>query len=94
MKIDVLVLCGTIATLGTAVGIIHRMIKPFEDKIKQIDDNSRHLENDNKRLMELEEGTRIIYQTLLAMVSHEIDGNNIEELKKVKKNLEDYLIKR
>lgn len=53
-----------------------------------------YLENDKKRLNTLSEGDKMTKRSLLALLNHGIDGNNITQMKAVKKELEDYLIDR
>lgn len=42
---------------------------------------------------ELEKSNKIILQTLLALINHSIDGNGIEGMKTIRKELENYLVK-
>ena len=52
------------------------------------------LDNDNKRLNNLEKSGTITMKALLALLRHGIDGNDVESMKKVKSELEQYLIDR
>ena len=60
------------------------------------DDGSKHFAADSKRIDDLEESmkatNRIIIESLQALTAHAIDGNNTQELKDVKKSLNNYLI--
>lgn len=47
---------------------------------------------DLNRIEAIEEGNRTTQKAILALLTHSIDGNNIEEMKKAKKALEEYLI--
>lgn len=93
-----LAMCGAIITIGGAWAIV----KNIRDKAKEPDAERdetlrRHgemLDNDNKRLKELEEGNKVIMQSMLALMSHELDGNHTEQLRKAKNDLEEYLISR
>lgn len=62
----------------------------------RLDDGSKHFAADGKRIDELEESmkatNRIIIESLQALTAHAIDGNNTQELKDVKKSLNNYLI--
>lgn len=53
-----------------------------------------YLENDKKRLDTLSEGDKLTKRSLLALLNHGIDGNNVTQMKDAKKELEDYLIDR
>ena len=61
------------------------------DRFKQYDS---HFDRDLRRLESLEDGNRVTQQVLLALVSHALDGNDVEALKDAKKTLEKYLINR
>ena len=52
------------------------------------------LDSDNRRLKEVEESNRLILQSLLVIVNHEISGNGIEGMKKTRDELQEYLVNR
>ena len=52
------------------------------------------LAKDEQRLKALEDANVITMKTMLALVQHEIDGNNIEGLKDTRDKLQSYLINR
>lgn len=93
-----LAICGSIITVGGAGAIIAKLItkyrKPDKDRDETMKKHQEMLDNDNKRLKELEEGNKVVMQSLLAIMSHLIDGNHTEELKKSKEMVQEYLIKR
>ena len=69
------------------------------EKIEQrLEDGNRQFEEDNKRASELEKDlkatTRMIIESLQALIAHALDGNNTDELSAAKKEIDDYLIKR
>lgn len=41
---------------------------------------------------ELEKSNKIILQTLLALINHSIDGNGIEGMKTIRKEIEAYMV--
>ena len=55
--------------------------------------NSR-LADDNSHFNLLDKGNRITQEALLALMSHEINGNDIANLKQAKQKLEKYLIEK
>lgn len=80
-----------------------RQDKRIDDIEKRIGDISTNiakiqgkLDNDKRRLDEMESGSRVtnrvIIQTLQALVKHGIDGNNKQELIDVDKKLNHYLL--
>lgn len=93
-----LAICGAIITVGGAGTIIVKLWekkrKPNKDAHEMLKKHSEQLDNDNKRLKELEEGNRVIMQAMLALMSHALDGNHTEELRKAHDDLKEYLIKR
>lgn len=68
------------------------------DKIKNASawkkDIQRKLENDNKRIDGLEEGNKAICRGVLALLSHEINGNSVDKLRSAHEGLTNYLIER
>ena len=51
-------------------------------------------DSDKKRLDAIEDGNRVTQHALLALLSHGLDGNDTDSLKKAKKDMEEYLIAR
>lgn len=49
---------------------------------------------DKARLDSNEEGIKVILRGLLAMMKHEIDGNNTDALKKASDELQEYMLRR
>lgn len=76
----------------------NREIKELKDKMKTIEDRlDRHDEffgKDNKRLLAIEEGNRVTQKALLALMSHAINGNDVDKLKEAENSLREYLINR
>lgn len=69
----------------------NRRISQAEKDIAEI---RKMLSNDDSRLKELEDSNRIIQKSLLALLKHGIDGNEIDSMKSAQKEIEDYLINR
>ncbi|MDO4549424.1 MAG: CTP synthase [Clostridia bacterium] len=90
----ILAACGVIAAVGAATTYIAKVIKPARDLIKRIDSQDKKLDNDNKRLTELEGGSRECCKALLALLDHEITGNSIEKIKMARDDMNRYLIER
>lgn len=68
----------------------HRLTQ-LEDKVEKL---STYATNDNTRIENLEEGGRVLLKSLGALLSHGIDGNNIQEMKLAREELNEYLIRR
>lgn len=98
-----LLACTVVTSLSAVITIIVNVISkakvPNEkqnmrlNKLdEEVDALKEVLESDNKRINALEEGNKIILRALLALIGHEINGNHIDNLKTVKKDIEEYLI--
>ena len=68
----------------------HRLTQ-LEDKVEKL---STYATSDNARIENLEEGGRVLLKSLGALLSHGIDGNNIQEMKLAREELNEYLIRR
>ena len=85
---------GVIAAIGAASTYIAKAVKPARDLTKRLDVCEKKLDNDNKRLIEQEEGTRVICKAMLALLDHAVTGNSVERIKDARTTLSDYLINR
>lgn len=91
---------GFIVTLSGGIGaIIGWILSPIKKQKdadalmdKRVEMVEEHLDNDNKRLNKLENDTKEILKCLNVMLSHMVNGNDIDKLKKRKAELEAYLI--
>lgn len=50
------------------------------------------LKNDKQRLDRMDEGQHVTMQALLALLDHNLDGNNIDQMQQAKKALQKHLI--
>ena len=80
-------ICGGIMAI---VAFITWIMKP----VKKIDDHERRIENLEKSFEESKTTDRYITRALNAIVNHMIDGNGISELKKVRDEFQDEIIKK
>lgn len=94
-----------IITLGGAgaifVGLYRWFKKPDINRDEKIKGHDEKLDNDNRRLNELEkkqveteEALQILMKGMLALMTHSIDGNHTDELEKARDDMHEYLIKR
>ena len=99
----VLWVCGAIVSVSAAIAVIVKVIqkakapeKNQNERIEKLEKWKEHVDqlfdNDNKRLKALEEGNRVTQQAILALLSHAINGNDVDSLREAKTNLEKYLI--
>ncbi len=93
---DILWLAGAIVAIAGAVkviaGTIERLRLPNMTQNKRIEELERKTKNDFERLNKIEEGNIITQKAILALLSHGIDGNDIESMKQAKKELTNYLV--
>lgn len=99
----VLYICTAITTISAAVTVIVSWINKakepnarqnlrldqLETKIEKI---SMYLDNDNVRIKAIEEGNKVTQKALLALMSHALNGNDLDKLEEAKNSLEQYLI--
>ena len=99
----ILWVCGAIVSVSAAVTIIVKAVQKaktpertqnerIEKLEKKVEKHDQFFENDNQRLKALEEGNIITQQAILALLSHAINGNDVDSLKSAKNDLERYLI--
>ena len=99
----ILIICGGIITIGGALAIVNKWIKrvkkpstdiknDIEEIKKTIDNHEDYFKNDKEDIEEIKKGQQIMFKSHLALISHALDGNDIEQLKSVKGELQSFLI--
>ena len=66
--------------------------KKISNDNTRIDDNTRELNEHRKRMDSMETGQRAICRGVLALLSHEINGNSTDKLKEAQTGISNYLI--
>ena len=100
---DILAVFGGIACIGGGMAYLVKLFqwikRPNDHQDKLLKEHgellAKHtelLEKDNKRLSDLETQDRLVLQSLFALLSHGIDGNDVEAMKKCKAQIQEYLI--
>jgi hypothetical protein len=101
-------LVGTVAVILLLVGVYNTIMSaiknPREEKRLReqpvntlestVEDHSEKLKNDHERITQLEESNRIIMRALMAVMSHEVNGNSTEKLQSSMNEIQDFLIAR
>jgi hypothetical protein len=101
----VLAACAGIACIATAANWIikawHAARAPDvrqNDRLKKLEDlcerYSGMQEKTDKRIDSLEDGNRVTQEAILALLTHSLDGNEMESMRTAKQKLQDYLIQR
>lgn len=95
--------CSFIITVWAVVEIFMKILelkrKPDRIQNETLKEHAERLEkhrlkfmNDQKRLDDIEQSNHVVQKALLALLSHAINGNDIDDLKRAKKDLQNYLI--
>lgn len=99
---NIVVILQCVVLAGSVVAIISSLgkmaAKPNQTQDERLDalelwraKVEHHLENGNAHFEEIDSGNRITQRSLLALMSHAINGNDIDELRRAKRDLETYL---
>jgi len=83
-----------IVLLGNVAKTVKDWRKPSMDEQEWKRQTDQKLDSDNKRIKTLEEGNKAVCKALIALLSHEINGNSIDKLQKAMSDLQEYLIER
>ena len=89
---QILWVCGFIGAIWGVVKIIKEIKKPNDDKTKMLLEHEKKLKEDDERLKEIEPTDKLILQSLLVIINHDITGNGIEQLKNTRDDIQEYLI--
>lgn len=92
--IVVIALAGLVVLIGNVVKTVKEWHKPAGDLTAWRQDIDRKLDADNKRLKSIEEGNKVVTRGVLALISHEINGNSNDKLQKSQQEITNYLIDR
>ena len=87
-------LVAGIAVITGLAGGIGYFAKPVFEMLKRLQKVEEHQEADLKRLDSFDNDIQQILLSVDVLLQHSIDGNNTEELKKRKRELNAYLIQR
>lgn len=101
----ILWICGAITAIGAAVAVIVKAVTAAKAPGRKIEQRISNLEHDveefrgffakdKSRLDAIEEGNRVTQKAILALLSHGIDGNDVQSLVNAKEDLTKYLIER
>lgn len=94
-----------VAAIGAAAAVFYKVIKPFLDtkaaavnntaaieKVKEL--HTGDMEKIGKEIGEQKKVSQLQCKCLLALVGHELSGNDIQKLKNAKDELEEYLVEK
>ena len=98
-------ICGGVITIAGAFSVLQNSFKAAKAPLEKTEERLAAIEtrlakhdalfdNDKQRFESLEEGNRITQRAILALLAHGIDGNEVDQLKDAKNELQDFLIRR
>lgn len=64
-------------------------ISELEERLKKVEDK---LESDKKQIAVIREGNHVLTKGMFALLEHGINGNNIDQMRDAKHDVEEYLI--
>lgn len=85
---------GFIVLIGNVVKVFKEWRKPGMSEKEWRDEVDRKLGSDNERIKSLEAGNKALCKGMLALLSHEINGNSVDKLTKAQEELQTYLVDR
>lgn len=89
---QILGFCALITALWGIWKIIKELKKPNANLKETVAKHDMLLDNDNRRLKAIEDSNKMILQSLLVIINHEITGNGIEKMKEAREELQEFLI--
>ena len=92
--IVLIAIMGFVVLTGNVIKTIKGWREPGMSEAQWRAEVDHKLDSDNKRIASLEEGNKVVCRALIAMLSHEINGNSKEKLQAALSELQDYLIER
>lgn len=87
----ILSICGGVSIVGGAATVIFKWITPALRLNKRVEILEEHDRRDFESLQRTAERDSLILEVLSTMLDSQISGNNVDELKKTKQKLTNYL---
>ena len=87
-----LAICSAVGVIWQTHRIVNEARQPQEDRLKRLERVETHLSDDNERLKDLEEASRLNLRAQLVIIQHLTTGNHTEQLEKVQDKIQLYLI--
>lgn len=95
-----IVIAAGVLTIFNVIDKIVSAVKaaknPVDDLKKRVEDLERKINESypryDQKIIEIENGNRVVQKAILALLKHSIDGNNVEALKEAENELSNFLI--
>ena len=91
---QILSICGAISIVGGAGAIVVKVIRPAFLLNKRVSQLEVYNDKDYKKLQSLEDMQKQQSKCLAAMLNHQITGNGIDEMKKIRVELLENIIEK
>ena len=99
----ILALAGAVTTIGSAVEKVSKAVRAarapelrqndeIQDIKNRLDKVERKLENDKKLIADSKECNHVLTKGMLALLEHSINGNNVDQMKEARADVNTYLI--
>ncbi|CUP15024.1 MULTISPECIES: hypothetical protein [Hungatella] len=85
-------ICGAISIVGGAAAVIVKVIRPAFQMSKRVEVLEQHDKQDYDRLKAVEDMQKQQSKCLAAMLNHQITGNGIENMKRIRDELLESII--
>ena len=92
--IVVLAILALIVLVGNAFKTIKDWRKPHMDEAEWRRNANEALDDHEDRIKTIEDGNKVICKALMALLSHDINGDSKDKLEKAYSELSDFLIER
>lgn len=92
--IVLLALAGVVVLIGNVIKTVKDWRKPHDNLNEWRRRVDAKLDADNNRLKSMEDGNKVICRGILALLSHEINGNSDDKLRASQTEITNYLIDR
>lgn len=89
---QILGFCALVTALWGIWKIVKELKKPNNNLKETVAKHDQLLIHDNKRLKDIEDSNKMILQSLLVIINHDITGNGIEKMKEAREELQEFLI--
>lgn len=84
---------AAIAEARAMIADTNRQLDAFKEEVNdKFADYDRYFKNDKIKIESIEEGNRYMQKAMLALLSHNLDGNHTDQMEKARDELHDYLI--
>ena len=88
----IVAICAAVIAIWNVYKIKKELDRPTEDRVKRLNDVEAKANNNDKRLKNLEEATRLSLKAQLAIIDHLTSGNHTDQLIEVNKEITNYLL--